>query len=680
MKVLRLHRRHVVRSVAFCALVSLAPVAVVMSPAAADSPAASISGLTQGARGESVRAVQQALINQGITVRGGADGVFGAATTDALRQFQSAKGLPVTGIVDDATALALGLASSPLLGLTQGTRGAAVTDLQQRLLAAGIAVRGGADGIFGAGTGEALRQFQSSKGLPATGVVDAATASALGGVQVSSSNGPSTGSSSSSNGGSPSSGSLVGLKIGSRGDAVKQLQQQLIAAGHRLAGGADGVFGVVTATALGAFQTSAGLKPTAVVDDATVAALAAAPAASGGQSGGQGATSPLLGLKYGSTGPAVKTLQETLVKAGVPVRGGADGVFGLATQNALRQYQQAVGVATSGRVDEPTASALASGRSISGGASASGLEGLKAGSVGTSVRELQQALIKAGVSVRGGADGIFGPATVQALSAFQTSQGLPATGVADAATVAALANPKPVTGGGGGGAATGGFAQFGEKGARVVALQSALVKAGITVRGGVDGSFGAGTSAAVMDFQRANGLRVTGRVDEATAAKLGLGAQQPPAAPDVSSVTLQAFPVQGRCYFTDTWMAVRSGGRAHLGVDIIAPQGKLIYAVTDGTITRVYTDYPGSLAGNGVRLTQGDGTYFFYAHMVSIAEGIGVGSKVKAGQVIGYVGSTGSSATNHLHFEVHPKGGSAVNPYPMVKAIDGCARTEPLPQ
>ncbi len=676
MVAVRLGRRRVVRSVAFCALVSLSPVAMLVKPVVADTPAAvTVAGLSQGARGDAVRQVQQALINQGIPVAGGADGVFGAATSAALRQFQAAKGIAQTGVVDDATALALGLASSPVLGLTQGTRGESVTQLQQRLIASGISVRGGADGVFGSGTADALKQFQSAKGLPSTGVVDAATAAALGSVQVPSSSGPSQ----SSDTQSSASGSLVGLKVGSRGETVKQLQQQLIAAGHRVPGGADGVFGVATATSLSSFQSAAGLKPTAIVDDATVAALAAAPRSGGGAGagGGQGAASPLLGLKYGSTGGAVKTLQETLLKAGVNVRGGADGVFGLSTQNALKQYQQAAGLSASGRVDEQTASALASGRSVAGGGASSGLVGLKSGSLGSSVRDLQQALIKAGISIRGGADGIFGPATAQAVSAFQTAQGLPVTGVADAATVAALANPKPISGGGGGGAAapSGGFPQFGEKGARVISLQSALMKAGITVRGGVDGSFGAGTSAAVMDFQRAKGLRVTGRIDDATAAQLGLGAQQPPAAPDVSTVTLAAFPVQGRCYFTDTWMAVRSGGRAHLGVDIIAPQGKLIYAVTDGTITRVYTDHPGSLAGNGLRLTQGDGTYFFYAHMVSIAEGIAVGSKVTAGQVIGYVGSTGSSATNHLHFEVHPKGGSAVNPYPMVKAIDGCKRT-----
>src|SRR5680860_457464 len=153
-----------------------------------------------------------------------------------------------------------------------------------------------------------------------------------------------------------------------------------------------------------------------------------------------------------------------------------------------------------------------------------------------------------------------------------------------------------------------------------------------------------------------------------------------PTAPDASSVKLAVFPVQGKCYYGDSWGYPRGGGRVHLGVDIIAPADKLIYAVADGKITKVYGDYPGSLAGNGVRLTTGDGTYFFYAHMTGVAKGIKVGAKVTAGQIVGTVGNTGNSGTPHLHFEVHPQGGAAVNPYPMVKAIDGCGTEKPLPQ
>jgi peptidoglycan hydrolase-like protein with peptidoglycan-binding domain len=358
-------------------------------------------------------------------------------------------------------------------------------------------------------------------------------------------------------------------------------------------------------------------------------------------------------------------------------------MFGAATQTALKQYQQGAGLAATGEVDEATASALASGRPVGGGdgATPTGLVGLRSGSLGDPVKQLQQALIAAGVTVRGGADGIFGPATAQALKAFQNSQGLQATGIVDDVTLGALRSPRPTTQTPNAGNTADGFAVFGERGARVVALQGALVNAGIAVRGGADGDFGPSTSAALMDFQRAKGLPVSGKVTEATAAALGLAAAAAPVAPDPSAVTLTVFPVQGRCSFTDTFGAVRSAGRTHLGVDIIAASGKLIYAVADGRITKVYGDYPGSLTGNGVQLTLPDGTYFFYAHMTGIANGIAVGVPVRAGQIIGTVGATGNAGTtNHLHFEVHPRGGAAINPTPLVRAIDACNVTDPLPQ
>jgi murein DD-endopeptidase MepM/ murein hydrolase activator NlpD len=137
------------------------------------------------------------------------------------------------------------------------------------------------------------------------------------------------------------------------------------------------------------------------------------------------------------------------------------------------------------------------------------------------------------------------------------------------------------------------------------------------------------------------------------------------------------FPVQGKCWFGDTWKAPRSGGRLHQGVDIIAARGKLLYAVVSGTISKVYVDSPGSLAGNGVRIAQDNGTYFTYLHMDTLAEGIELGTRVTAGQVIGTLGSTGNATTPHLHFEVHPAGGAGVNPYPLVKPIDACNLTAP---
>jgi murein DD-endopeptidase MepM/ murein hydrolase activator NlpD len=102
---------------------------------------------------------------------------------------------------------------------------------------------------------------------------------------------------------------------------------------------------------------------------------------------------------------------------------------------------------------------------------------------------------------------------------------------------------------------------------------------------------------------------------------------------------------------------------------VIGARGLPLVAVKDGVITKMLANQ--TLSGNAIRLTIADGTYFYYAHLDSFAEGIAVGTTVTAGQIIGYNGSTGTTSP-HLHFEVHPRGGEAVNPYPIIKAVDAC--------
>ena len=199
------------------------------------------------------------------------------------------------------------------------------------------------------------------------------------------------------------------------------------------------------------------------------------------------------------------------------------------------------------------------------------------------------------------------------------------------------------------------------------------MSAGITVPGGADGVFGSSTAGAIMKFQRARGLRVTGRVDQATAAALGLQASAAPAPAAAVAVNLRYGPLAGGpCWYGDTWQANRGSGRVHLGVDIGAPAGTPLRAVVSGRIIQMYHDRPGSLSGNGLKIGTADGTYFFYAHLAGFAPGIDLGVPVPAGQIIGYVGNTGNAEINHLHFEVHPRGGSAVNPYAIVKAVGAC--------
>jgi murein DD-endopeptidase MepM/ murein hydrolase activator NlpD len=120
----------------------------------------------------------------------------------------------------------------------------------------------------------------------------------------------------------------------------------------------------------------------------------------------------------------------------------------------------------------------------------------------------------------------------------------------------------------------------------------------------------------------------------------------------------------------------RPPDRTHEGIDLMASLGQEIYAVDNGTITRMTVNgAPNStLSGNAMYLTMPDKTYYFYAHLSAFAAGIAAGSVVTRGQLIGYVGDTGDPGPGnyHLHFEVHPKGGAAVNPYPLLTIPKSC--------
>ena len=563
-------------------------------------------------------------------------------------------------------------AVASLQGLSIGSSGEAVKALQRALISKGIFVRGGVDGNFGPMTLAAVNKFQVANGLDVTNVVNEATAIAVGTVT------------------SP----LTGLRRGSSGLNVKLLQEKLAVAGFSPVGGADGYFGRATEKSLKEFQKSEGLSPSGVADEITVAKLSNSPLPDVTEEGEEGeknekventpeeseapVLSPevaeLIGVSKGTVGSAAKAVQQLLIDAGVSLRGGADGAFGRVSEAALKEYQKDHGLDQTGVADEATLLAL-TGSVVAVPTEYAQLVGLRPGALGDSVEALQRRLLDIGITVRGGVDGVFGPATAQALKAFQDQRGLEKTGIVDEVTAIALSkNPSEVESYG----STTGYGVYGEGGSRVLSLQTALIQAGITVRGGADGWFGSATSAAIMKFQRREGLQVSGVVNDQTAERLGLEKELAPSNSPVADIALEAFPIQGMCGYQDGWHDPRPGGRLHVGVDIIAPEGKLLYAVADGTITRIYRDFPGSMPGNGLRLTMEDGTYFFYAHLLSFADGIDVGSKVKAGQVIGRNGNTGSSGTAHLHFEIHPNGGAAINPYPIVKAIDGCSVTEPL--
>jgi murein DD-endopeptidase MepM/ murein hydrolase activator NlpD len=118
------------------------------------------------------------------------------------------------------------------------------------------------------------------------------------------------------------------------------------------------------------------------------------------------------------------------------------------------------------------------------------------------------------------------------------------------------------------------------------------------------------------------------------------------------------WPVNGRITspFGYRYHPILHFGRMHKGVDIAAPSGSPIVATADGQVIRA--GWAGGY-GRQVRLAHGGGIVTSYSHMSSIAAS--VGSIVRQGQVIGYVGSSGLSTGPHTHYEVL-KDGVAVNP------------------
>ena len=124
----------------------------------------------------------------------------------------------------------------------------------------------------------------------------------------------------------------------------------------------------------------------------------------------------------------------------------------------------------------------------------------------------------------------------------------------------------------------------------------------------------------------------------------------------------------------DTFTDARSEGRSHDAIDIPAPAGTSVLAVSDGEIAKLFQSERG---GTTIyQLSPDKKLVFYYAHLQRYADGIAAGKYLRQGEVIGYVGDTGNAGAGnyHLHFSIaapaDPKRyweGTNINPYPLLR-------------
>ncbi|WP_158606687.1 M23 family metallopeptidase [Paenibacillus ginsengarvi] len=153
-----------------------------------------------------------------------------------------------------------------------------------------------------------------------------------------------------------------------------------------------------------------------------------------------------------------------------------------------------------------------------------------------------------------------------------------------------------------------------------------------------------------------------------------------------SAVTSNAngqFPLKANTYqpFTDNYAEARTWSqsgeeiRSHEGVDILAAKGTPVYAAKAGKVIRYGWN---ELGGWRLTVQVDDSTAFYYAHLSGYADGIALGSTIKQGQLIGYVGNTGYGPEGtegqfdpHLHFGIYQTSPwKAVDPYHYLKSIE----------
>ncbi len=299
--------------------------------------------------------------------------------------------------------------------LQNGSKGSDVRKLQQKLADLGY-YSGSISGSYGDLTEEAVRKFQQKAGLYGDGIAGPATQAKLFGTSSSSS-------SSSSN-----------SKVKLTSSQISQLQSDLKDL-KLYSGSISGNYGNLTEEAVRKFQRKYGLDADGIAGEKTLDKIASV--LGGSSSGSSGSISTSSTLKAGSTGSAVRALQQNLKILGM-YDGTITGNFGPLTEEAVRKFQRKNDLSADGVAGKRTLEKInAAIGGSSGGTSDSGSSGtttLKEGSSGEAVRTLQEDL-KTLKFYTGSITGSYGNLTKEAVRKFQKANNLDADGVAGAKTL-----------------------------------------------------------------------------------------------------------------------------------------------------------------------------------------------------------------------------------------------------
>ena len=343
-------------------------------------PNHNIKELRKGHKGEQVVDLQQRLKGLGLFT-GQITGTYDAATVSAVKKFQEAHKLNQDGVAGEKTLRLLYLltdsssdtssTSTPVPAVTEmtadnvvvlrrGSKGIEVTRLQNRLRELGF-YTGISDGVYGDAVIAAVKEFQRRSGLTQDGVAGLTTQQALYSDFAVSIATPAPTETPIPIVASPTPvvisnvPSLQTLRIGSRGDLVKALQTKLKELGY-YTDSVDGEYGSSTAAAVKEFQRRNGLTADGVAGEKTlkklytsgsaVSAATVRPTAASPANTSQNTQIQATLLKKGDSGSEVRALQARLMELGYLTS--VDGIYGIATYNAVVAFQRKNGLTADG--------------------------------------------------------------------------------------------------------------------------------------------------------------------------------------------------------------------------------------------------------------------------------------------------------------------------------------------